>query len=122
MTVSEAKIVYSDVASSINNIDKNHEAIQNQIDNVLTIPFYQIPGRPEFASSIHSFFHEFDDSITRNNLSTVVTQMLSRYVERITVEDVTVVSLNEQMMLIDISYTFKQTIYTTQVQINKVGY
>jgi phage baseplate assembly protein W len=95
------------------------DAIESQIENVITISTYQVPGRPEFASSLLGYLHEPDDVITRGSIETEVEALLENYVDRIIVEDVTCKSISNQMIVIDITYRYKQLTNIKTIEIGR---
>ena len=121
MTVQNVNLLYSDVSASIHKTKKGFEAIENQISNVLGISFYQIPGRPEFASNLQGFLHDMNDVVSSNAITTSVRQLILNNVTRVELIDVVVVSVSSQSLVVELSYKYKQIPNTQTVTISKEG-
>lgn len=69
-------------------LDYDVAAIENSIENILTVEKGEVPGRPNFGSVLSRFLFEMMDEITFAAMEQSVYEALDEFEPRIRVEDV----------------------------------
>lgn len=69
----------------------NQYAINQSIINLIMTKPYETPMHPEISSQVGGLLFELDSPITRQNISTSIVQVLSKFEKRINVISVSVV-------------------------------
>ncbi len=103
-------------------LDYDEEAINNSIENILTIRKGEIPGRPEFGSTLQTFLFELMDDITFAGMEQAVYEALIEFEPRIRVTNVEFVPYHsQQIVLMKIIYTImnsgKELVYQKSFEV-----
>lgn len=82
------------------------DAIENSIENILTVQKGEVPGRPDFGSSLSSFLFELMDEITFIAMEEATIEALIEFEPRIRVESVEFEAYYDQhILLMKLYYT-----------------
>lgn len=89
------------------------EAINNGIANVLTTMKGSVPGKPQFGSDLHLIPFSMLDYVTENTFKLSITQAISKWENRIRIDDIEIVSSDEYNQIVaNIKYTYVDTTQT----------
>lgn len=69
-------------------LSKGFDAINNSINNILTIQTYEIPSQPQEFINLYGYLHEIADEITFESIRMEVKDVLAKYETRIDVIEV----------------------------------
>jgi len=89
--------------------DRGYKAINNSLNNILSINKGSLPGNPEFGSNLSKYIFELIDPLITQLIKEEVISAIKRWEQRITVNKIDVIEDTDyNRVLIKIDYSIKQ--------------
>lgn len=118
-TFSDETKLYEDFITPKNTVFDEH-AISDAIRNILLTRLGSMPGIPDFGSRLSEIPFTMNDSTTHLLIKRLVTECLSKWEQRIKIENINITN-DINSIIVKIDYYFKDASLRSSVSVKLIG-